>query len=986
MKSNYYFIRQVTGMLIFLALYFFIATPAFAQKDTGKWEKEGGEVFSIDLSENSPTLHRIVGGNNASISDYPWQVAVTTSNNFQFCGGTIINEYWIVTAAHCLGSYSNIRVRAGVTNKTHTGQTITVAQEIPHPQYHANSSRNDIALLRLSSPLDLSGSNAKAIPIVTQALAASGMQDPGVMAVITGWGATSEGGSATNTLQVAQVPIVSNADAMNIGGYSQGQITDDMICAGFLGQGGVDACQGDSGGPFVVPDASSPVGYRLAGATSWGIGCARPNYPGVYARVSHFQNWIEQTTGLSWDDEPGPGIECDPQSLPYTQTFDNTSVPSCWQVADNQGNGQVWRFGTFNGGISGASGNYAYLNSDGFGSGNTQNADLISPVFNLAEYTTVNLSFKHYFRQYQDVSAATLYYSINNGNTWNQIQQWTASTSNPAVFDMEIPDVAGQTQVQFKWNYTGTWGYAWSVDDIEITGTKTTQYQLTIASQGQGSVSPQPGTYTHAENTVINLSATPSNGYEFDKWVVNGSTYQSATMQLTLTQNVTATAYFVEESVQPGDCVVHNLPYFQPFSGTTTPDCWNVVDHLGNGQVWQFGTFNGGLSGASGNYAYLNSDNYGNGNSQNTDLVSPSFDFSDYSSVTLSFKHYFRQYQTSSTATLSYSTNNGSTWQQIQQWTTSTANPATFSLELPQLAGQSQVKFKWNYTGSWGYYWSIDDVQLTGVAGCQTISQFPFTENFSGSFVPACWDSFTTASNTWASTTGYTIGSTQVAPVSGNRFAYVNWQAVNQDERLITPAFNFTQLSNPVLNFWFNGSSYWSVDQGNCELQVIASVNGGNWTVIWRSSNHGAFSSGSNYNWLEADVDLSGYSSAANVRLAFRYTGNDGANFGIDQISVGNGNKSRMNEETEYDLAEYSMKVFPNPANNQVSVTIQGVPKSGMIRILNLNGQLLKQRVLSGNDEQRVESFNIEGFSPGVYFMQIVSQEYSRMVKFVVEQ
>lgn len=240
---------------------------------------------------------RIVGGGDANIEDYPWHVALISSSGTQFCAGTVLSENWILTAAHC-GTPN--RIRAGVTNRTDiTGQDRFIVQKINHPNY--TPYKNDVALILLQTPLDLSGPNVKAIPIITQAHANDGYTDPGVMAVITGWGALSQGGPSSSILQVAELPIVSNEDAMTIGGYAPGAITDAMLCAGYLGTGGIDACQGDSGGPFVVPDPGSSLGYSLVGVTSWGIGCAQPLYPGVWARVSYFEDWISMHTGLSWD-------------------------------------------------------------------------------------------------------------------------------------------------------------------------------------------------------------------------------------------------------------------------------------------------------------------------------------------------------------------------------------------------------------------------------------------------------------------------------------------------------------------------------------------------------------------------------------------------------------------------------------------------------------------------------------------------------------
>lgn len=151
-------------------------------------------------------------------------------------------------------------------------------------------------LLELASPLNLSGPKAKAIPIMTAQAAASGIQNPGVNALISGWGALSSGGTAPDLLQKATVPIVANEEAALSyaanPNYGPGYITAKMIAAGYLGVGNIDACQGDSGGPLVVSDNTSALGYRLAGVTSFGEGCASPDYMGIYTRVSKFEIWI----------------------------------------------------------------------------------------------------------------------------------------------------------------------------------------------------------------------------------------------------------------------------------------------------------------------------------------------------------------------------------------------------------------------------------------------------------------------------------------------------------------------------------------------------------------------------------------------------------------------------------------------------------------------------------------------------------------------
>lgn len=244
---------------------------------------------------------KIVGGEDADIADYPWTVALVTESGAQYCGGTVIDAEWILTAAHCIGSTAFIR--AGVTNKNDTsGQDRQAVQIINHPDYVSVTSGDDISLLRLGEPLDLSDPNVEAIWISTEMHNALGFEDEDVISIITGWGRLFSGGPSPQILQAAEVPIVSNEQAQV--GYPNVTITDDMIAAGLWGEGGVDACQGDSGGPLVVPDPSAPLGVVVAGITSWGTGCASPTHMGMYARVSYFEEWIFENSGLSF---PGPG-------------------------------------------------------------------------------------------------------------------------------------------------------------------------------------------------------------------------------------------------------------------------------------------------------------------------------------------------------------------------------------------------------------------------------------------------------------------------------------------------------------------------------------------------------------------------------------------------------------------------------------------------------------------------------------------------------
>ena len=254
----------------------------------------------ISLSILAQDEPKVVGGVEVDIKDYPWQIALTSSpNGSGFCGGSIIGDSWVLTAAHCVNgdSPNSVYVRAGSSNAFASGGTsYSLNNIIVHPNYSGNS--YDFALLEIDGEFNYS-ENVQKIDLVTAADIAAGVQDPGVMATITGWGTTSSGGSLSSTLMMVEAPIVSNNVACgastdengNSGDYGCSSLDESMICAGDLVNGGEDACQGDSGGPLAVRN-SDDTKWLLIGATSWGYGCADVDYPGVWSKVSYVLDWI----------------------------------------------------------------------------------------------------------------------------------------------------------------------------------------------------------------------------------------------------------------------------------------------------------------------------------------------------------------------------------------------------------------------------------------------------------------------------------------------------------------------------------------------------------------------------------------------------------------------------------------------------------------------------------------------------------------------
>lgn len=232
----------------------------------------------------------IVGGENTTIAEHPWQIALTTSSGFQFCGGSILNEEWVLTAQHCVaGGDSDMRVVAGITrvSQQSSGQIRAIDGIATFPGFSDPAVGKDVSVVHLATPLDLSGANARAVDLVTPADSSAGATSPGVVSTITGWGTLSSGGSSPDILQEVDIPLISNSAAQ--AAYTQENITADQLGAGIIGVGGVDSCQGDSGGPLTVNFGGDTL---LAGVVSWGYGCADPDFPGMYGRVSSFEPWI----------------------------------------------------------------------------------------------------------------------------------------------------------------------------------------------------------------------------------------------------------------------------------------------------------------------------------------------------------------------------------------------------------------------------------------------------------------------------------------------------------------------------------------------------------------------------------------------------------------------------------------------------------------------------------------------------------------------
>uniref|UniRef100_A0A8C6JUD2 Coagulation factor IX n=1 Tax=Melopsittacus undulatus TaxID=13146 RepID=A0A8C6JUD2_MELUD len=225
------------------------------------------------------------------------QVHLVDSEGVGFCGGSIINEKWVVTAAHCLHGGLHPKpmlTSAGEYNTNeddHTEQQRQVLKILPHPTYNANINKhhNDIALLELDRPLVFS---SYVTPICTGSREFTNALLKHGMGTVSGWGSTLFRGRPATVLQVLKVPFVDRPTCLK---STATTILQNMFCAGYPA-GGSDTCGGDSGGPYTTEIEGT---WFLTGITSWGEECAKPGKYGIYTRVSKYLKWIKETTRLT---------------------------------------------------------------------------------------------------------------------------------------------------------------------------------------------------------------------------------------------------------------------------------------------------------------------------------------------------------------------------------------------------------------------------------------------------------------------------------------------------------------------------------------------------------------------------------------------------------------------------------------------------------------------------------------------------------------
>jgi secreted trypsin-like serine protease len=268
---------------------------AHAQDSTTTTKKAKTQTSDTDM---------IVGGKDADANEWPWQVRLfeNKKDTDGFCGGSLIARQWVLTAAHCLVDTKRVVIGYG-NNKLNGLKRVASAKVIVHKGYDPDTMENDIALVKLSKPVKF-GDGTTSVDV------AGGdfyKKLVGTKAWVTGWGFLFDLEEFQEKYPDADIPwnkltpkklqevdVTVQDLAVCQANYGESKIPEGQLCAGYK-RGGKDSCQGDSGGPLVAADPKNDRGWVQVGVVSWGRGCARAKYFGIYTRADYYRGWVQTT-------------------------------------------------------------------------------------------------------------------------------------------------------------------------------------------------------------------------------------------------------------------------------------------------------------------------------------------------------------------------------------------------------------------------------------------------------------------------------------------------------------------------------------------------------------------------------------------------------------------------------------------------------------------------------------------------------------------
>ncbi len=737
----------------------------------------------------------------------------------------------------------------------------------------------------------------------------------------------------------------------------------------------------------------SPGTYTYVGGTS-----ATSQNPQVqFSALGQYTVSLTATNLIGSDSEIKTNYinvtNCTFSTLPFTESFSGTTIPSCWSQIDHQGNGKVWQFGTVvvSGTVPSLNGNYAYLNSDAYGSGVTENADLVTPTLDLSIYSTVTLQFNHYFRSYSGSSGA-LSYSIDNGSTWVLVATYTAtSATNPVAFSQVFSAVAGQPLVKFKWNYTGTYGYYWAIDDVLITGTSTGFPVVTttapsaittttataggtVTTAGSSSVTARGVCWSTAANPVVTGSHTtdgagtgtftssvtglaPSTLYHIRAYATNGS----------------GTAYGDDLQFTSGCGTITSFPWTEGFeNGGLIPACWTQEQVGASGLNWTFVTGNGGSNPSTAHGGTKNACLKDVTSADNiTRLITPSLNLSSVSLPQIKFWH-TQAVWVSDQDLLSvyYKTSAGGTWTLLVSYTSSVTAWTQRTISLPNGSSDYYIAFEGNAKYGWGV--CVDDVEVS--SACTTTlpvsvlisaSANPVNAGTSVTFTAAPTNGGTTPAYQWkvngTVVPGATLSTYSYVPANNDAVTCVltsnatcvtgNPATSNVINMVVNP---LVPLTTTLQNLTVSGTQCFNASQTITvagEGTLFTVQNGGSATMI--AGENIIYYPGTT---VEPGGYLHGYTALGGPYCIV-----------TDKASVVTAdNEPVVKRESNF------FRIYPNPTTGTFTLTLNGyVPSEKInVEVFNMKGEVISSTEMV--DEFKHE-FSLAGKPAGLYLVKVIS-------------
>jgi secreted trypsin-like serine protease len=340
--------RRLASASLLLAGLVFTAHASSAQSPRG-FNRVDPKILDLDAEVS----YRIVGGEPAQSGAWPWQVVMymrgSNGGMNMRCGASLIDSKWVLTAAHCVGSqspqdYQFVEGTNSISNpldeKAASGKILKVSRLIPHEAYNATTQENDIAVFELATP-------ATSRPVQLSFPEKNPLEAPDTKVTVTGWGTLKamkgrndaltdelvrpgDPRYFTTQLMEVEIPVISEETCQKT--YQNKVIDHRVICAG-LAEGGKDSCQGDSGGPLVTRAADGE--YRQIGVVSFGRLCALKDTPGVYSRVSAFQDWLQTNTGVPFAQGTTVASQTPAPAAPPVQYSPPAHAPAANPARDN---------------------------------------------------------------------------------------------------------------------------------------------------------------------------------------------------------------------------------------------------------------------------------------------------------------------------------------------------------------------------------------------------------------------------------------------------------------------------------------------------------------------------------------------------------------------------------------------------------------------------------------------------------------------------